>query len=159
LTDIGLLLVPVGLVAQTTVLGLTVSVNFSLSKCQVAREEEILDAVFHKHRFDLSTLNALDTIRSCIPLFGEEIVQDWKLCAQEYPVELAKQVIREHLSSFSIGELLIEILSNVVDRLSWCASKGSHTATESSMLLSKKTGAAHLRTRHLLEPEQPSEGR
>jgi predicted nucleotidyltransferase len=37
----------------------------------VAQEKEILDAVFHKHRFDLSTLNALDTIRFCIPLFGD----------------------------------------------------------------------------------------
>jgi len=55
----------------------------------------------------LSPLNALDTIRSCIPLFGHEVVQKWKLRAQEYPQELAEKIIREHLAAFSIGELSI----------------------------------------------------
>jgi predicted nucleotidyltransferase len=68
-------------------------------------EEEILEAVLHEHRFDLSTLNALDTIRSCIPIYGHEIVQKWKLRAQEYPDELAEKVIQKNLASFSIGEL------------------------------------------------------
>ena len=43
-------------------------------------EEEILESVLHEHHFDLSTLNALDTIRSCIPLNGHEIVQNLLIC-------------------------------------------------------------------------------
>jgi len=82
-------------------------VQVDLWHISVAHEEEILDAVLHKHQFDLGTLNALDTIRSCIPIFGDEIVQIWKLRAQEYPIELAKRVIDKHLSSFSMGELFI----------------------------------------------------
>lgn len=70
-------------------------------------QEEILEDVLHKHHFDLGTLNALDTIRSCIPLFGYDIVQEWKRRAQEYPDELAKKIIQEHLAAFSIGELFV----------------------------------------------------
>lgn len=73
----------------------------------LAREEEVLEAVLHAQRFDLGSLNALDTIRSCIPLYGHEIVRGWKLRAQEYPEELAEKIIREHLASFGIGELFI----------------------------------------------------
>jgi len=82
-------------------------VQVDLWHITIAHEEEILEAVLHEHRFDPGSLNALDTIRSCIPLFGDEIVQEWKLRAQEYPVELAKQVIQKHLPSFSVGELFI----------------------------------------------------
>jgi predicted nucleotidyltransferase len=82
-------------------------IQVDLWHISIDRQEEILKAVLHEYRFDLSTLNALDTIRSCIPLFGEEIVQNWKLRAQEYPDELAKQLIQEHLAFFSIGELFI----------------------------------------------------
>ena len=73
----------------------------------VTHQEEILDAVLHKHHFDLSTLNALDTIRSCIPLYGHEIIEGWKLRAQAYPDELAEKIVREHIGSFSTGELSI----------------------------------------------------
>jgi hypothetical protein len=73
----------------------------------VEHQEAILDAVLHEHRFDLGILNALDTIQTCIPLYGDEIVQNWKHRAQEYPEQLAEKIIREHLSSFSIGELFI----------------------------------------------------
>ena len=70
-----------------------------------AHQEEIIEAVLRAHQFDLSALNALDTIRSCIPLYGHELVQKWKLRAQEYPQELARKIIQEHLTAFSIGEL------------------------------------------------------
>jgi hypothetical protein len=55
----------------------------------------------------LGSLNALDTIRSCIPLYGHETVHTWKLWAQDYPDKLAEQIIQEHLASFGIGELFI----------------------------------------------------
>jgi predicted nucleotidyltransferase len=68
-------------------------------------EEKIFATVLQEHLFDLSTLNALDTIRLCIPLYGHELVQKWKLQAGEYPDGLAEKIIRKHLASFSIGEL------------------------------------------------------
>ncbi len=74
----------------------------------IAHQEATLEAVLHEHRYDLGSLNALDTIRFCIPLYGHEIVQGWKQRAQEYPDELAEQVIQEHLASFRIGELFIQ---------------------------------------------------
>ena len=87
-------------------------VQVDLWDVSVTHQEEILDAVLHKHRFDLGTLNALDTIRSCIPLYGHEIVQKWKLRAQEYPDELAEKIIQKHLASFSIGELFTSTQRN-----------------------------------------------
>ncbi len=73
----------------------------------VAHQEAILESVLQDHRFDLGTLNALDTIRFCIPLYGDEIVQNWKRRAQEYPDGLAEKVIQEHLGSFGISDLFI----------------------------------------------------
>jgi len=73
----------------------------------VAHEDAIIDTVLRCHNLDLSSLNALDTIRSCIPLHGDGVVQSWKHRAQEYPEELAKQILQEHLASFSTGELFI----------------------------------------------------
>ena len=73
----------------------------------ITHEEEILKAVLYERHFDLSSLNALDTIRTCIPLYGEEIVRIWKRRAQEYPDELAERIIQEHLTSFNIGQLFI----------------------------------------------------
>jgi hypothetical protein len=87
-------------------------VQVDLWDVSTAHQEEILDAVLHKHRFDLGTLNALDTIRSCIPLYGHEIVRKWKLRAQEYPDELAEKIIQEHIASFSIGELFTSAQRN-----------------------------------------------
>lgn len=82
-------------------------VQVDLWDVSITHQEEILEDVLHKHHFDLGTLNALDTIRSCIPLFGHEIVQEWKRRAQEYPDELAKKIIQEHLAALSIGELFV----------------------------------------------------
>jgi hypothetical protein len=73
----------------------------------IAHQEAILEAVLHEHRYDLGSLNALDTIRFCIPLYGHAIVQNWKRRAQEYPDELVEQVIQDHLDSFNTGELFI----------------------------------------------------
>jgi hypothetical protein len=82
-------------------------VQVDLWHVSTVHQEEILDTVLNEHHFDLGTLNALDTIRSCIPLFGGEVVQKWKLRAQEYPDELAGKIIQEQLASFSIKELFI----------------------------------------------------
>jgi predicted nucleotidyltransferase len=73
----------------------------------VADQEAMLESVLHDHHFDLGSLNALDTMRFCIPLYGHEIVEKWKRRAQEYPDKLAEQVIQKHLASFSTAELFI----------------------------------------------------
>src|SRR5829696_1803777 len=70
-------------------------VQVDLWDVSTTHQEEILENVLHKYHFDLGTLNALDTIRSCIPLFGHEIVQQWKLRAQVYPDEVANSIIQE----------------------------------------------------------------
>lgn len=82
-------------------------VQVDLWHVSITHQEEILDAVLCKHHFDLSALNALDTIRACIPLFGHELIQTWKLRAQEYPSKLAEKIIQEHLTTFRIAELFI----------------------------------------------------
>jgi predicted nucleotidyltransferase len=74
----------------------------------MAHQEATLKAVLVDRHLDLGNLNALDTIRSCIPLYGHEIVQAWKQRAEAYPEEVAKQIIQEHLASFSTGELFIQ---------------------------------------------------
>jgi hypothetical protein len=87
-------------------------VQVDLWDISTTHEEQVLVDVLHKHQFDLGTLNALDTTRSCIPLFGHEIVQKWKLRVQEYPDELAKKIIQEYLATFSIGELFVAAQRN-----------------------------------------------
>ena len=47
----------------------------------------------------------MDTIRCCIPLYGDKMVDEWKNRAQEYPVELAERIIHQHLSPFRIDQL------------------------------------------------------
>jgi hypothetical protein len=71
----------------------------------LAHQQAILRAVLFEHRSDLSSLNAMDTVRSCVPLHGDEIVREWKALAEQYPEGLARKVIEEHLSSFSLGQL------------------------------------------------------
>lgn len=73
-----------------------------------AHQEEILEAVLEARQLDLGNLNALDTIRYCIPLYGNELVQSWKQRAQQYPDKLAEQIVQEHIASFGVGELFIQ---------------------------------------------------
>jgi predicted nucleotidyltransferase len=73
----------------------------------IAHEEAVIKAVLEGRNLDLGGLNAMDTVRSCIPLYGNEIVKKWKEQAQAYPEELARQMIQDHISSFKIAELFI----------------------------------------------------
>jgi hypothetical protein len=82
-------------------------VQVDLWDIAVTHQEEKLEGVLHEHLFDLGSLNALDTVRSCIPLFGQDLVQEWKLRAQEFPDDLALKIVQEHIAAFSIGELFI----------------------------------------------------
>jgi Domain of unknown function (DUF4037) len=82
-------------------------VQVDLWHITIAHEEAVIQAVLEGHQADLSSLNAMDTARSCIPLYGHEIIEQWKKQAEAYPEELAQQIIRDHMSSFRIAELFI----------------------------------------------------
>jgi predicted nucleotidyltransferase len=82
-------------------------VQVDLWHISVADEEAIIRAVLEGHNLDLGSLNAMDTVRSCIPLYGHEIVEKWKKQAQAYPEGLAKQIIQDHITAFRIAELFI----------------------------------------------------
>lgn len=82
-------------------------VQVDLWHVTVAHEEATMRAVLEGRQTDLGSLNAMDTARTCIPLYGHEIVEKWKKQAQAYPEALAEQIIREHLSSFKIADLFI----------------------------------------------------
>ena len=73
----------------------------------VAHEEQTIQAVLDGRQTDLGSLNAMDTVRSCIPLHGHELIEKWRRQAQAYPEALAQQIIREHISSFKIADLFI----------------------------------------------------
>jgi predicted nucleotidyltransferase len=70
-------------------------------------QEDVIEGVLTRNCTDLGSLNAMDTIRCCIPLCGDEIVQQWKVRAQQYPLDLAKSIIQEHLQSFRVDQLSV----------------------------------------------------
>jgi hypothetical protein len=70
-------------------------------------EEAIIKAVLEGHNLDLGGLNAMDTIRSCIPLYGQETIKKWKEQVQAYPEGLVRKIIQDHISSFRVADLFI----------------------------------------------------
>ncbi len=62
-------------------------------------EENAIKNVIIDLKTDFGYSNAMDTIRACIPLFGEETVYSWKKRAEEYPKEIAIKNIKESLQS------------------------------------------------------------
>jgi len=70
-------------------------------------QEKVIEGVLTRNCTDLGSLNAMDTIRCCIPLYGDEIIQQWKVRAQQYPPDLAKAIIQEHLASFRVDQLSV----------------------------------------------------
>jgi hypothetical protein len=73
----------------------------------VAKEEATIDGVLRDYSTDLGDSNFMDTIRACVPLYGEEIIHGWKRRAQEYPDELALRVIRERIPAFQTSQVAI----------------------------------------------------
>ena len=73
----------------------------------VANEEATIDGVLHGYSTDLGDSNFMDTIRACIPLYGEGIIRGWKERAQDYPDELALRAIRERLPAFQTSQLAV----------------------------------------------------
>ncbi len=73
----------------------------------VAAEEVTIDGVLYGYSTDLGDSNFMDTVRACIPLYGEGIIRGWKRRAQEYPDELALRVIREQIAAFQTSQVAI----------------------------------------------------
>lgn len=73
----------------------------------VAEEETVIERVLHAHSTSLSDSNFMDTLRYCIPLFGDKLLQGWKLLAQEYPLDLAERNIVENLDRLHLNRPVV----------------------------------------------------
>ena len=73
----------------------------------VAYEETVLDDVLIRLDTDLGSSNFLDTVRACVPLYGQAIIERWKERARCYPDALAIKAIREQIRGFESGHLEI----------------------------------------------------
>ncbi len=71
----------------------------------VARQEAAMHSVLHEYSIDLTESNVLDTIHACIPLYGEELVQQWKTRVEEYPEALAIRFLETYLPHFHLRQL------------------------------------------------------
>lgn len=73
----------------------------------VSHQEATIDRVLKQYASDMGSLNAMDTIRNSIPLFGEKLVRSWKKRAEQYPQALAEKILDEHLESFRVDYLTL----------------------------------------------------
>ena len=69
------------------------------------QEDAIIQSVLHDYSLDLVASNRLDTLRTCIPLHGAELMQQWKHSVQEYPQELAIRFLQTYLPHFHMRQL------------------------------------------------------
>ena len=60
----------------------------------LANDEQVIDNVLINYSTDFGESNFMDTLRACIPLYGEKIIRRWKTRVQEYPEELAARNIQ-----------------------------------------------------------------
>lgn len=60
-------------------------------------ENEVIDSVYKESQIDYFISNAIDTIRTCIPLYGESIVDSWKAKVKEYPRKIGVKTIEKAL--------------------------------------------------------------
>jgi hypothetical protein len=73
----------------------------------VTGEDTVFKAVLEDYSTDFGDSNFMDTIRACIPLYGDEIIQGWKRQAAHYPEALARKNIEEHIVAFDTGQLAV----------------------------------------------------
>jgi hypothetical protein len=71
----------------------------------IAQEEAVIHSVMHDLSLDLVANNRLDTLHSCIPLYGVDPAQDWKARIQAYPPELALRFIQTYIRHFHLRQL------------------------------------------------------
>jgi hypothetical protein len=73
----------------------------------VADEDKVIDAVLTGYSTDLGDSNFMDTLRSCIPLYGHAIIAGWKARAQIYPGPLAIRTIEAVLTALDVRQLAL----------------------------------------------------
>lgn len=73
----------------------------------VAAEEAVFKTVLEDHSTDFGDSNFMDTIRACIPLYGEAIIEQWKQQAAHYPEALASKNIQQHITAFDAAQLAV----------------------------------------------------
>jgi hypothetical protein len=71
----------------------------------IAQEEAVIHSVMHDFSLDLVANNRLDTLRSCIPLYGADQARDWKARIQAYPRELALGFLQIYIPHFHLRQL------------------------------------------------------
>jgi hypothetical protein len=73
----------------------------------VAGEDAVIKTVLEEYSMDFGDSNFVDTIRACIPLYGDAIIQKWKRQAAQYPRALAEKNIRQHIAAFDAAQLAV----------------------------------------------------
>jgi len=73
--------------------------------CTVPHEESVIDSIIKDFDTDLGSSNFMDTIRACIPLHGDQLINSWKNKAQLYPRQLAINNIEKSLQSIKSGQV------------------------------------------------------
>jgi predicted nucleotidyltransferase len=71
----------------------------------IAQEEAVIHTVLHDFSLDLVANNRLDTLLSCIPLYGAAHADDWKTRIKAYPSELALRFIQTYIPHFHLRQL------------------------------------------------------
>lgn len=70
-----------------------------------AQEEAFIHAVLDDLSLDLVANNRVETLRSCIPLFGADHAAVWKSRIEAYPRDLALRFIQTHIPHFHLRYL------------------------------------------------------
>jgi hypothetical protein len=71
----------------------------------VASQLAAMRAVLEEHSIELDASNILDTIRACVPLYGVELVQQWKQRVAAYPEAVAIGFLQTYLPHFHLRQL------------------------------------------------------
>ncbi len=70
-----------------------------------AQEETFIHAVLDDFSLDLVANNRVDTLLSCIPLYGAAQADAWKARIQAYPPELVRRFIQTYIPHFHLRQL------------------------------------------------------
>lgn len=75
----------------------------------ISTEEATMDSVLRDYSLDLVASNRLDIIQTCIPLYGEALIQGWKDRVKDYPGELAVNYLNTYLPDFHMRQLELAV--------------------------------------------------
>jgi predicted nucleotidyltransferase len=71
----------------------------------VAHPLAAMQAVLEEYSIDLDAGSILDTVGACVPVYGEEIVQQWKKRVAVYPDALTIRFLETYLSHFHLRNI------------------------------------------------------